>query len=87
MARETASDPEIQPLLQQNETGENDPKFSLNKGVIFREDRAYISASLRQAILNKLHSTHSGIVRMKRIARRYCYWNKIDADIEKLVRS
>lgn len=87
LARETASDPTIQPLLQQLQDGTNDLKYTLNQGVIFRNDRAYIPASLQPYILKELHSTHSGIVRMKRLARRYCYWPKIDSDIEKLVRS
>lgn len=87
LAQESATDAEIQPIITQLKNGTNDTRYSLNKGVLFRDDRVYIPTSLRTSILNELHSTHSGIVRMKRLARRYCYWPGIDSDIEKLVRS
>ena len=46
-----------------------------------------IPASLRDGILKELHHTHVRIVKMKQLARKYCFWEDIDADIEHLVRS
>ncbi|CAB0013988.1 unnamed protein product [Nesidiocoris tenuis] len=63
-----------------------DSQFTLNDGVLFRHDRVVIPASLQQQILDELHDTHLGIVKMKQLARRYVYWSRIDSDIEKLVK-
>ena len=42
-----------------------------------------IPNSLRQQVLNQLHTNHMGIDRMKLIAYKCVYWCSINADIEK----
>ena len=54
---------------------------------VTKGDRVVIPQSLQQPILKQLHEIHLGITKMKQLARRYVYWQGIDADIEKLVKS
>ena len=60
-----------------------DPDYSIQNGLILKANRVVIPAE----ILNELHHTHIGIVKMKQLARKYCYWRAIDSDIEQIVRS
>lgn len=46
-----------------------------------------IPTSLRKDVLSELHRTHVGVVKMKQLARRHCFWKTIDKDIETLVKS
>lgn len=85
---ETENDEKLRKLKNDLMTGKNDsPEFSLHEGVIFRGTRVVIPSNLQKAVLNELHSVHQGIVKMKSLARRFCYWKNIDADIEHLVKS
>ncbi|XP_054723702.1 uncharacterized protein K02A2.6-like, partial [Uloborus diversus] len=87
ISKETDNDPELSALKQELSSGScNDPEYSLQDGIIFKRHRVYIPEKLRADILKELHHTHLGIVKMKNLARRYCYWKKIDRDIEHLVR-
>jgi hypothetical protein len=41
----------------------------------------------RQQLLAELHDSHSGMVKMKYLARSYFWWPNLDSDIEQLVRN
>ncbi len=85
---ETRKDPELSGILAELRQSINEESdLTLNGDIIFKGNRVYIPAALRSNILSELHSTHSGITKMKQLARRYCYWPSINTDIEKLVRS
>ena len=43
--------------------------------------------SLRNDVLEILHSSHWGVVKVKQLARRYVWWPSLNADIEKLIQS
>lgn len=64
-----------------------DTPYTINNGVLFWQDRVFIPNSLRHAVLQELQSTHVGVTKMKQLARRYVYCERIDQDIEQLVKS
>lgn len=49
--------------------------------------RVVIPQSLRDRILEELHDSHWGIIKMKMIARSYFWWSKLNLDIEKIIKS
>ena len=49
--------------------------------------RVIVPAKLKKLVLQELHQTHIGMVRMKMVARSYVWWTKLDKDIEQLVKS
>ncbi|KAL1447951.1 hypothetical protein WDU94_000597 [Cyamophila willieti] len=87
IAEHTAKDPDLMELLHDLKTNDNNTEYSLDRDIVFRGSCVFIPKSLQPKILQELHLTHPGIVKMKQIARNYCYWPGLDKDIEHLVRS
>lgn len=50
------------------------------------QDRVVIPKELQKPVLNLLHGNHSGIVKMKRLARQSVYWFGINSQIEEFVK-
>ncbi|XP_011689306.1 PREDICTED: uncharacterized protein K02A2.6-like [Wasmannia auropunctata] len=62
-------------------------EFTVEQGIVMWGIRVVIPESLRDQVLKQLHETHSGIVRMKALARSYVWWPGMDNDIGTLAKS
>ncbi|XP_058445441.1 uncharacterized protein K02A2.6-like [Malaya genurostris] len=96
IARETRKDSRLGRIVQLLEAGTDltrfdyrapESKYSLSSNCLLFEHRVVIPPALRQSVLDDLHVSHIGIVKMKGLARSFVYWPGIDADIEKVAKS
>lgn len=62
-------------------------ELSIEDGIILKGERIIIPSSMKAKILNQLHCAHQGIEKTKLLARDSVYWNNINSDIEKMVKS
>ena len=62
-------------------------ELSVELGCLTWGSRVVIPPKLREWVLTLIHSTHVGMVGMKRLARNYVWFPGIDARIEETVRS
>jgi transposase InsO family protein len=61
-------------------------QLSIFRNCLMFGDRVVVPVSLQPQVLAILHESHSGIVRMKSLARRYVWWPKMTEHIEQLAR-
>ena len=74
-------DPDLKPFVQVF----ND--LYVEQDVIFHGSRIVIPSKQQQRLLQELHQTHFGIVKMKEIARQYFWWPQISKQIEDIAQS
>ena len=95
IACETRKDPVLKQLLQftkhewpSDVSAELLPYYrkrfelTVQNGVLLWDSRVLVPMSLQDILLADLHSEHSGMVRMKRVARLYLWWPNLDKQIE-----
>lgn len=101
--RESLSDPDIQMLIQFIIEGWPDVKKELpdqlrvfwkhrdelytQNGLIYRNNRILIPTKIRAEILERLHSSHSGIVATIKLARDTVFWPGINEQIRHRVQN
>ena len=61
-------------------------QLSTDKGCLLWGTRVIIPPKFQQKLLNELHTTHPGVVRMKSMARAYIWFPNMDSQIEELVK-
>ncbi|KFD51197.1 hypothetical protein M513_07961 [Trichuris suis] len=63
----------------------NRNELTVHKKCLLWGNRVVIPKEGQQRVLNELHLTHPGIVRVKALERSYVWWLNIDSDIERFV--
>lgn len=61
-------------------------KLQIVDGIILMENRVVVPENLKHAVLKLLHANHSGMMKMKQLARKTIYWPGLNAEVEELVK-
>nr|XP_018907425.1 PREDICTED: uncharacterized protein K02A2.6-like isoform X1 [Bemisia tabaci] len=96
IAAETRKDPQLSPILLAIQQGKDltslgytgrQAEYTQACDCLLWGHRLVIPAKLQKRILEELHLAHSGITKMKSLARSIVYWPNIDQDIEQLAKT
>ena len=73
--------PDLKPFFQRKD------ELVMEAGCLMWGIRVVIPTKFREKVMDELHTSHAGIVRMKSLARIRVWWPSIDKDIEQLAHS
>ena len=62
-------------------------QLTTDQGCLLWGTRVIVPKVLQSRLLQELHFTHPGMVKMKLLARSYMWWTKIDCHIEEIVKT
>ena len=62
-------------------------ELTVIQGCLLWGHHIVIPSKARKKLLQGLHEVHTGVARMKSLARQYFWWRNLDADIEDMVKS
>ena len=62
-------------------------ELSAHQGCLLLGNRVIVPPCVPSKVMEVLHSTHSGVSRMKALARSYIWWPQMDAEIERAVKN
>ena len=74
-------DDSLKPFYQRKD------QLTTDQGCLLWGTRVIIPPSLQARLLQELHYTHPGMIKMKLLARSYMWWPRMDSNIEEVVRS
>ena len=60
-------------------------ELTVYKGLLMRNNRIVIPSSLRQDMLNRLHTGHQGITKCRRRAQQSVWWPNLRKQLENLI--
>ncbi|XP_054281191.1 uncharacterized protein K02A2.6-like [Macrosteles quadrilineatus] len=85
VAKETINDSVLGPVLQALKSGQSveqygfhDNELSIQDDCVLKGWRVMIPQSLKPHVLRVLHVAHLGEIKMKALARSFCWWKSID---------
>nr|XP_054768172.1 uncharacterized protein K02A2.6-like [Lytechinus pictus] len=101
LEKQTQADPELRKLMESVKEGWPEMKQDADKeirqywqyrddittegGLLFKLQKVIIPSSMRKLMLEKLHQSHQGVEKTKRLARDVLFWPGMNADIAELV--
>ena len=72
--------PELQPYYRRRD------ELSMEEGCLLWGTRVVIPNRYRDELMDSIHDIHTGVVRMKMLARQHCWWPNLDEQIENTAR-
>ena len=77
----TRCDPELQPYFNRRN------ELTIEENCLLKGMQVIVPPDLQQTMVKLLHETHSGVVKMKALARSYVWWPEIDKTLEQVTKN
>ena len=100
LSKETRKDPELSKVIQYLQQGwpskvtpalqpyhSRQSELTIEAGCVLWGTRVVIPMACQKRVLQELHTSHPGIVKMKSIARTHVWWPQVNKQIEELVQN